>query len=212
MFTEKAKVAITKKPISVKAADSGKVYDAQPLAVNEIELTDGSSLADNHIISAVMTEESTLTNVGTKANEIERITILDSENRDVTANYEITKQSGTLSVTPRALIVAAENVRIAAGSVLNENHLYKISGVLGNENLSLANTSVSAKNADGEDVSIADIADNTGKYTVTIVYSGFDGAGSENYQGSGTITSTVTVYKSTGGSTGGGGGSRAAGG
>ena len=207
MFTEKAKVAITKKPISVKAADSGKVYDAQPLAVNEIELTDGSSLADNHIISAVMTEESTLTNVGTKANEIERITILDSENRDVTANYEITKQSGTLSVTPRALIVAAENVRIAAGSVLNENHLYKISGVLGNENLSLANTSVSAKNADGEDVSIADIADNTGKYTVTIVYSGFDGAGSENYQGSGTITSTVTVYKSTGGSTGGGGGS-----
>ena len=72
-----------------------------------------------------MTEESTLTNVGTKANEIERITILDSENRDVTANYEITKQSGTLSVTPRALIVAAENVRIAAGSALNENHLYK---------------------------------------------------------------------------------------
>lgn len=123
MFTEKAKVAITKKPISVKAADSGKVYDAQPLAVNEIELTDGSSLADNHIISAVMTEESTLTNVGTKANEIERITILDSENRDVTANYEITKQSGTLSVTPRALIVAAENVRIAAGSALNENHI-----------------------------------------------------------------------------------------
>ncbi|MDO5311517.1 MAG: InlB B-repeat-containing protein, partial [Clostridia bacterium] len=204
-FTERATVKITKKPVSVKAADSSKVYDAQPLAENGIELTDESSLAENHTISAVMTADSTITKVGTQTNVIDLVTILDIDGKNVTENYEITKQNGTLSVTPLTLTVDAENLNISTGSVLNENSLYKISGMLGDEKLSLANTSVTAKNANGEDIAFADITKNTGAYTVIITYDGFDGDGSENYQGSGTITSEVTVYKrSSGGNSGGG--------
>ena len=203
-FTEKATVEISKKPISVKAADSSKVYDAQPLSTNETELADG--LLDGHKITAIMTAESQITNVGSCANEIERIVISDSENTDVTENYEITKQSGTLNVTPLTLTAVSKNVSISAGSALSENRLYEISGMLGNEQLSLKNAAVSVKNADNADVPFAEITKNTGTYTVTINYSGFDGEGSENYQGSGTLTSTVTVYRQSSGSGGGGGG------
>lgn len=204
-FTERTTVTITKKPVSVKAADSSKVYDAQTLTTNEVQLADGSSLADNHIISAVMTAESTVTNVGTQTNEIDQIKILDSENRDVTDNYEITKQNGTLSIMPLDLKVAAEDVTVSTGSVLNESSLYKISGMLGDEKLSLTSASVTAKNANNEDITFADITKNAGTYTVTINYNGFDGEGHENYQGSGTVTSTVTVYKRSSGGGGGGG-------
>ena len=205
-FTEKATVEISKKPISVKAADSSKVYDAQPLSTNETELADG--LLDGHKITAIMTAESQITNVGSCANEIERIIISDSENTDVTENYEITKQNGTLNVTPLTLTAVSKNVSISAGSALSENRLYEIGGMLGNEQLSLKNAAVSVKNADNADVPFADITKNTGTYTVTINYSGFDGEGSENYQGSGTLTSTVTVYRQSSGSGGGGGGGR----
>ena len=204
-FTERATVTITKRPITVKAADGSKVYDTQPLATNEIALADGSSLADGHTMSAVMTAESTLTNVGTQTNEIAQLTILDGENRDVTENYEITKQNGTLTVTPLALTVTAKNATAFTGSALNLDSLYQISGMLDNEKLSLANAAVTAKNADGQEVAFADITKDASLYTVTINYSGFDGEGGKNYQGSGTIVSSVTVYKRSGG--GGGGGS-----
>ena len=152
-----------------------------------------------------MTADSTITKVGTQTNVIDLVTILDISGKNVTENYEITKQNGTLSVTPLTLTVTAENTSVSAGSALNENRLYKISGMLGDEKLSLANASVTAKNANGEEIAFADITKNAGAYTVIISYSGFDGEGSENYRGSGTITSEVTVYKrSSGGSSGGG--------
>ena len=206
-FTEKAAVSITKKPVSVKAADRSKVYDATPLASNEIELAEGSCLADGHTMSAAMTAESSITKVGTQTNVIEQFIISDSENKRVTENYEITKQNGTLTVTPLALHVVPENVTILRGSVLNENRLYTLNGLLGSEKLSLANTSVTVKNAKNEEVAFADITKNIGKYTVTIHYSGFAGEGGGNYQGSGTVTSSVAVNKRSSGGGGGGGGS-----
>lgn len=166
LFTERATVEITKKPVSVKASDKGKVYDAKPLLTNETLLTDG-------------------------------------ENADVTENYEITLQSGTLNITPLGLTVKPKDARVSAGSVLSENVLYEIDGTLKNENLSLANAKITAKNADGKDVSFGDITKNTGTYTVVIDYSGFDGIGSENYQGNGSVTFEVVVYrKSSGGGSG----------
>ena len=166
LFTERATVEITKKPVSVKASDKSKVYDAKPLLTNETLLTDG-------------------------------------ENADVTENYEITLQSGTLNIIPLGLTVKPKDARVSAGSVLSENVLYEIDGTLENENLYLANAKITAKNADGKDVSFGDITKNTGTYTVVIDYSGFDGIGSENYQGNGSVTSEVVVYrKSSGGGSG----------
>ena len=206
-FTEKATAAISKKPITIKAADGSKIYDALPLTAGTAELTGESGLADTHTFTVSMTEDSTITNVGTKENIINSIIIKDGENTDVTANYEITAQKGTLTVTPLTLTVSPKDLTISRGSVLNESRLYEISGTLGNEKLALANTSVTAKNADGTDISFDDVTKNVGTYTITIAYSGFTGDGSENYQGNGTITSAVTVYRpSSSGSSGSSGG------
>ena len=204
-FTDKATVSISKKPITVKASDSSKVYDAKPLSTNEAELADQTSLAEGHTMSAVMTAESSITNIGNTANKIDKVTVLDSENLDVTQNYEISKQSGTLSVTPLTLTVGAKDVSVSVNSSLDESSLYQISGMLQKERLSLANITVTAKNANDEDVSFEDITKNIGTYKVTISYTGFEGEGSKNYQGDGTITSLVDVTKKkSGGSSGGG--------
>ena len=204
-FTDKATVSISKKPITVKASDSSKVYDAMPLSTNEAELADQTSLAQGHTMSAVMTAESSITNVGNTANKIDKVTVLDSENLDVTQNYEISKQSGTLSVTPLTLTVGAKDVSESVNSSLDESSLYQISGMLQKERLSLANITVTAKNANDEDVLFEDITKNIGTYKVTISYNGFEGEGSKNYQGDGTITSLVDVTKKkSGGSSGGG--------
>ncbi len=204
-FTEKATVSISKKPVTVKAASSSKVFDAKPLLTNAAELSDGTSLADNHTLSAVMTAESSITDVGTAENIIDRVIITDGENADVTQNYEITAQNGTLSVTPLTLTVAAKNLNAGFGSSLDGKTLYEISGMLRSEKLSLANVVYAAKNAADKDVSLSDITKNAGKYTVEISYDGFEGDGSGNYTGSGTITSVVTVAKKNGGGFSGGG-------
>ena len=47
LSTERATVEITKKPVSVKASDKGKVYDAKPLLTNETLLTDGENADSN---------------------------------------------------------------------------------------------------------------------------------------------------------------------
>ncbi|WP_262432371.1 hypothetical protein [Qingrenia yutianensis] len=40
LFTERATVEITKKPVSVKALDKSKIYDAKPLLTNETLLAE----------------------------------------------------------------------------------------------------------------------------------------------------------------------------
>ena len=203
-FTERATVAISRKPVCVKAADGSKVYDAKPLTAGGTELIGGCSTVNGHRITAVMTSDSTITNAGTVENKIERIVISDSDNADVTDNYEITMKNGTLSITPLPLAAVPKNIRAGAGSVLDENSLYEVSGALGNEKLTLANISVTAENENGEGISFKDVTKSSGTYTVTINYSGFNGDGSENYSGSGTVAATVTVYRQSGGGGGGG--------
>ena len=76
-----------------------KVYDATALTTNTVLLADGSALVSEHTMSGVMTDVSTITNVGSQDNIIDAITVLDSEGKDVTDNYEITE--GDLSLTLR---------------------------------------------------------------------------------------------------------------
>ena len=208
-FTERSTVAINRKAVTVKAADGAKVYDAQPLATNETEFTGEDGLVEGHKITAAMTSESSITNVGTAENRIELIVISDGDGKDVTENYEVTTQVGTLSIRPRTLTVEPQKVSVGAWIVLNESSLYKIVGNPGGEALTLANASFTAKDAGGKEISLSDITKTAGTYTVAIVYNGFDGDGSGNYIGSGTVTSEVTVYKKSSGGGGSGGGSSA---
>ncbi|MBD5131942.1 MAG: transglutaminase domain-containing protein [Clostridiales bacterium] len=104
-------LTVTPRPIIVSVKDDlTKVYDGDPL-----KNTDGDNftytpfdkdkeigLVVGQVITAKFSGE--ITNVGTGVNEISSVTItaeIDGEEKDVTANYEITKVSGALEVTKR---------------------------------------------------------------------------------------------------------------
>ena len=92
--------------ISIQTESLEKVYDGQPLTSNGWMLTSGQLLL-GHWIESTMT--STITNPGTVQNSI-GIIIRDIENHDVTHNYEITYQLGTLTVLPIELSIQTESL------------------------------------------------------------------------------------------------------
>lgn len=212
--TGAANVNITKKPLLVKAKSAQKTYDTLPLTSKEIEFTDETALVSGHIVKAEMTETSTITNAGTVENNLQNVTVYDADNNDVTANYEIQCISGTLTVNKLPLSVEGNTVSKYKNASVAESELYKISGVLSGETLSLDNTSFVITNSKGEVVnSLSDITKENGTYTITITFNGFAGDGCENYTGSGNIISNITVSSrpsgggSSGGSSGGSGSS-----
>ena len=88
---------ITKRAITVKANDASKAYDTLPLTNNTYTITSGT-LAQDHTMT--VTISGTITDVGSVPNTITNVVIKDTTDRDVTVNYNITKQAGTLTITP----------------------------------------------------------------------------------------------------------------
>ena len=127
--TEDGTLTVAKRPVVITADDASKVYDGTALTcdtvtASAVEGNDDSGLVSTHKITAVtMTKDSTITDAGTQANTIESVTIMNkngaSGSRDITANYEITFEAGTLTVTPADMVVSASGY---SGSVDGAAH------------------------------------------------------------------------------------------
>ena len=87
-------LTITAKPLTIKADDDEKVYDGQPLTKNSFTNTD---LAEGDVLTATVTGSQT--NVGSSDN-IASDAVIMAGDENVTANYTITYEKGTLTVTP----------------------------------------------------------------------------------------------------------------
>ena len=87
---------ITKRPITIKPKDATKVYDTLPLTSNVAEVTAGS-LVSGHTVT--ITTTGSITNIGSVDNTISTLTINKADGTDVTANYNVTKAKGTLTIT-----------------------------------------------------------------------------------------------------------------
>ena len=87
-------LTITAKPLTIKANDAEKVYDGTPLTKNSFTNTD---LAKGDVLTATVTGSQT--NVGSSDNVASAAVIMAGE-ENVTANYTITYEKGTLTVTP----------------------------------------------------------------------------------------------------------------
>ncbi len=96
------KIKVKRRPIKVTTNSNTKEYDGKELKDNGVKY---DNLCDNHSIGAAGTVPS-ITNAGTLRNEFAvRIVNIDSENPDLTRNYDIAYEYGTLTVTPRNLYV-----------------------------------------------------------------------------------------------------------
>ena len=87
---------ITQRPVTIKPKDATKEYDTLPLTSNEPEVTAGS-LVSGHTVT--ITTTGSITNIGSVDNTISTLTINKADGTDVTANYNVTKAKGTLTIT-----------------------------------------------------------------------------------------------------------------
>ena len=87
-------LTITAKPLTITAGSAEKVYDGQPLTKNSFTNTE---LAEGDKLTATVTGSQT--NVGNSDNVSSAAVIMAGE-ENVTANYTITYEKGSLTVTP----------------------------------------------------------------------------------------------------------------
>lgn len=96
VFTGKATLQVTKRPVTVASASASKVYDGVALTKHEASVTEGS-LATGESFSYDFSGEQTT--VGSASNAY---IIKAGANTDLN-NYEITKANGTLTVTAQSI-------------------------------------------------------------------------------------------------------------
>jgi len=102
--------AIAQRPLSLTARSDTKVYDGTALTANGIDYDSPGQLLDGHEVAYVVSGSQTEAGIGT--NVISSVTITDANQVDVTANYELTLNKGTLTVTraPIAFPTAASGL------------------------------------------------------------------------------------------------------
>jgi uncharacterized repeat protein (TIGR02543 family) len=163
--------SIAKKAVTYTAGSSSKVYDGTPLTYNGATLSSGS-LVSGHTASFSIT--GSITNAGSTTNTLSSVTITDASSNDVTANYDITKNNGTLTISKATptLTLSATSGTVYTQQTITFTETGSIAGSFTN---SIASTSVASVSP----TSYSSIAANTAK-TVTIT-------------GKGNATSTITV-------------------
>ena len=99
-------LTVTPRPITVRSDSAEKVYDAASLTAHGCEITEGT-LAAEQTLTADYT--GSVTNVWESAeeNNLFTVTIRDASENNVTANYAVTYEYGTLTITPRPIVVTA---------------------------------------------------------------------------------------------------------
>lgn len=85
--------------LRIKADSASKIYDGTPLVKNTYT---SSGLSEGDTVTVKVTGSQTA--VGTSNNVPSNAVVYDSEGQDVTENYEITYENGTLEVTENVLM------------------------------------------------------------------------------------------------------------
>ena len=95
-------VNITARKITITADSDSKVYDKNPLTAGTAKITSGSIAANDK--QPTVTVEGSATNVGDAGeNKITSVVIRNLLDQNVTSNYDITRVSGKLTITPKTI-------------------------------------------------------------------------------------------------------------
>ena len=99
---------VNKKVAQVATGDVTRVYDGEPIYDN-IPVCEDGTLAEGHVFDAVKNYPERV-DVGETKNEY-KLTVLDADKRDVTANYDIKMNCGTLKVDVLDVLVELQGSR-----------------------------------------------------------------------------------------------------
>ena len=121
--------------ITIKAADDEKTYDGSALTNAEVTVTSGELLEGDKLVA---TAEGSATNVAdtkTGNNPIKAGYKVMHGAEDVTANYKITTEAGTLTINPKAVTVTAEDKTFAYSGTAKTWPEYDVDGLIGDDKI-----------------------------------------------------------------------------
>ena len=148
---------IKPKPITVTAKNKTVAY-GETIVSAATEAT-AATLVSGHSLNALSFAQ-TGTAVGSHQITVSGARIIDSSGNDMTSNYDITYQSGTLTINKKALTITPIARTLEYGDALptGENALtakYTVEGLAYGETLTTAPTGYSVKNANNNSVTLA---------------------------------------------------------
>ena len=121
--TANGTLTVTAKEVTITAKSTEKEYDGTPLTESGFTTT-ALEEGDTHTFAVVMTTGSTITNVGTKDNEIATVdgVAVTTGTETTVGNYKVTTVKGTLTVTKKTLTITADSgEKVYDGTPLTKN-------------------------------------------------------------------------------------------
>ena len=169
----KGLLTVTPKALVIRANSNSKVYDGTALTDSGYALVSGT-LASGDTIASV-TVAGSQTNAGSSDNTASNAVIMNGLT-NVTSNYTITYEKGTLTVTPKALTITADsNTKIYDGTALTDSG-YTPAGLAAGDDVdtitvagSQTNVGLSGNVASNAVIRNAGGTDVTASYTITYV-------------------------------------------
>ena len=159
--------------ISIKATSAKKVYDGTELTANSYDVVSGALESGDTL---EVEYSGSITNAGTVANKIVKVTAKDANGKDVTAKYKISTQDGTLEITKAPLTVTAKSAeKVYDGKALTANTCevkgslakgHKISATVTGSQTQIGSSKNKASNVKIVDANCNDVTSN---YEITYV-------------------------------------------
>lgn len=172
-------LTVLPRPITVQTGSASKGYDATPLTNSQWNVTDGAPIEGHTLVGTVTGSQ---TAAGQGSNTID-LKVIDAEGNDVSANYALSSEPGTLTVTPIILkfetdsrervyngnILTEDGCRLISGKVLKGHRLiYRTSSGQTNVGTSYNDLFVMVQDAAGNDVTSEGYAIEVDRGTLTV--------------------------------------------
>ena len=159
--------SIAQKEVAYKSTTASKEYDGTELTANSATVTNGS-LVNGH--TATITTTGSITNVGSTTNTLSSV-VIKSGTTDVSSNYNITKTSGTLTVTKRPITYTATTTsKSYDGIALTANSATVTSGSLVSGHTATITTTGSITNAGSTTNTLSSVVIKSGTIDVSSNY------------------------------------------
>ena len=164
----KGALTVTPRPITVQTGSASKEYDATPLTASQWSITDGEPIQGHTLVGTVTGSQ---TAAGQSLNRIE-LKVFDADGADVSNNYALEVEAGTLTVTPIILkINTASREKVYDGLALTAEGWSRVSGtVLRGHTLSCRTTGSRTNAGSSENTLRAEILDSSGRNVTTEGY------------------------------------------
>ena len=166
---------VNKRELTLVAASSSKIYDETPLTDDGSSLVSGT-LVPGHILVAKV--EGSQTDAGEGVNKVASWYISTADYRDVSSNYRVKCETGTLTVEPRPITITSVNAtKMYDGTELTASGYSITSGTLVSGHRAIASVIGSQTNA-GIGANVMDSIiildsrgeDDTENYNITAVH------------------------------------------